>query len=511
MYDFVDFSEVGTRRSFSSIQTIFKGTNLDGALTDQTGKFQTLTVSGRSDTTNRINTVEIPGKDGLLEVEGNTMKEREITVKYQISDQTNEGFRNRCNRLSAFLVGSGEVVEFTDEDAHFIGTVSSNLLPEEDSNTLVGTLTFLCTNPRKYGKQKEASFNDGYLTLNNEGTASTDPIFEIDVQEDLTHIDLVKQLQDDIEFIRIGRPPLASENVYERETLVMHDTCSTTNGWTEAGYVDSGYVEGNIVSEGGRFTPELFGGAISPYKWQGPSIKKSIGKSLDSYRLDVSLEMQNVGKGTGMIEVYLLDADNNTVAKIGIEDIWRTLDKIQAKFQLGPDDDDRFHHYREADYAWGWNDFKGVLRIWSHDHYEGGNRRIRPYFAIVEPDGTHNWVSSEFIYIGPQGLHDTPITQVQVAFRVWAPTSNKAGMFIDDIKVSEINPPPAEGIQYLALAGDKIIVDTAKEEMLLNGESIRMDRSFWSEYFELDPGGNVLYQYPAGALNTKVKYSPAYR
>lgn len=511
MYDFVDFSEVGTRRTSSSIQTVFKDSNLDEALTDQTGGFKTLTVSGRSDTTNRINTVEIPGKDGLLEVEGNTMKEREITIKYQIFDHTNEGFRERCNRLNDLLAGSGEVVKFTDDDAYFMGTVSSNSLPEEDSNTLIGTITILCTNPKKYGQEKEANFADDFLALNNEGTATTDPIFEIEVLEDITHIDLVKKLENDMKFIRIGKPPLASETTYERETLVMHDTCSTLNGWTEAGKVDNGYVRGNFTVEGERFTTELVGAAVEPYRWQGPSIKRSIGKSLRSYRFEVLLELINVDKGTGMMEVYLLDADNNVIAKIGIEDIWRTMDKVQAKFQLGNDGPDRFHDYREADYPWGWNDFKGILRIWSHDHYENGKRRIRPYFALIEPDGTHNWVSSEDLYIGPQGKFDTPITQVQLASRVWAPASNKAEMYFEDLKVYEINPRLEQGIELLARAGDRIVIDTAREDIRLNGESIRMERSFWSEYFELDPGMNVLYQYPTGAMQTKVKYSPAYR
>nr|WP_255437729.1 distal tail protein Dit [Thalassobacillus sp. CUG 92003] len=485
--------------------------NLDELLTDQSGRFITLTVEGRSNMTNRINTVEIPGRDGLLEVEDNTLSEREITVKYQISDETNEGFRDRCNRLNALLEGSGKRLEFLDEEAHFYGTLSSNKLPDESSNILIGSLTFLCSDPTKYGPEKEATFSHDALILNNSGTSSSQPRFEIDVLQDITHFDLVKSLDQDLQFIRVGRPPLESETEYERETLIMHDNCSTTNGWTEAGEVDNGYVEGEIISEGGRFQPETVGEAIQPYEWQGPSIKRSIGKPLDSYKADFEVEIQNVDKGTGMIEAYLLDADNNTVAKVGIEDIWRTVNKNQAKFQLGNVGEDRFQHYVEAEHPWGWNNFKGLLRIWSHDHYESGKRRIRPYFALIEPDGTHNWVSSEFIYIGPQGLHDNPITQVQIAFRVWAPTNQKADMFIDDIKVYEINPPPNEGIEYIAHAGDKILIDTAREDILLNGESIRKERSFWSEYFELDPGLNELYQYPQNALETKVIYSPSYK
>ncbi|RWZ59896.1 hypothetical protein EQV77_00940 [Halobacillus fulvus] len=511
MYSFVDLNEVGTRSTSSSIQTVFNHINLDEALSDASGSFRTLTVSGRSDRTNRIDTIEIPGKDGLLEVEGNTMKERVITVKYQISDQSNAGFRKRCDRLNAYLDGSGERLAFTDDDGYFFASLSSNILPEEDSNTLIGTITFTCSNPLKYGQEVEADFQGDQLFLANQGSANAHPIFEIDVLEDITHIDLVKSLEEELKFIRIGKPPLISETTYERETLIMHDTCTTLNGWTDANALDNGHVAGNIISEGGRFKPELFGGAIQPYSWQGPSIKRSIGKSLSSYKIDIHVEIRNVGKGTGMIEIYLLDADNNVVAKIGVEDIWRTNDNIQAKFQLGPVSPDRFEHHIEADYPWGWNNYKGLLRIYSHNHDSDGKRRIRPYFAIIRPDGSHAWVRSQFLYIGPGGLYDSPITQVQTAFRIWAPTYNKADMFIDDIKVFELNTPPAAGVQYVARAGDKIIIDTGREDILLNGESIRSERSFWSEYFDITPGGNILHQFPQGAMQTKVRYAPAFK
>ncbi|WP_079480563.1 distal tail protein Dit [Halobacillus salinus] len=511
MYGFVDFSEVGTQRTSSSIQTIFNSINLDEYLTDESGTFRTLTVSGRSNRKNRIQTVEIPWRDGLLEVEENTMAERTITIQYQVSDQTNKGFIKRCERLNACLDGSGEQLLFTDDESYFFATLESNTLPEEDSNTLIGTLTFTCSNPLKYGKELEANFQGDTLLLSNAGTGNAQPIFEIEVLEDITHIDLVKSLEEDLKFIRIGKPPVMSDTIYEPETLILHDTCSTMNGWTQASELDNGHIGGEMVSEGGRFKPSLFGGAIQPYSWQGPSMKRSIGKSLSDYRVDVMVELVNVDKGTGMIEIYLLDADNNVVAKIGVEDIWRTNDKVQTKFQLGPVGPDRFQYYSEADQNWRWNNYKGILRITSHGHHQDGKRRIEPYFALVRPDGVHDWIRGRFTYIGPSGKFDQAITQVQTAFRIWAPTYDKADMFIDDIKVFELNPPPDEGASYIARAGDKIIIDTGKEEITLNGESIRNKRSFWSEYFDVTPGDNLFHQFPRGALQTKIKYAPTFK
>jgi len=120
VYGFVDTvpgSGTGST-SLMSIRTIFNGIDLDQELTDETGSFTTLTVNGRNDTRSTINSFSVPGMDGAHE-EGNTLDAKTINVRFRITDKTNEGFRERLNRLNALLSGSKQVLEFTDEDAVF--------------------------------------------------------------------------------------------------------------------------------------------------------------------------------------------------------------------------------------------------------------------------------------------------------------------------------------------------------------------------------------------------------
>lgn len=157
MYKFVDTVEgSGTGSTSLSLQTIFNGFNLDEMLSDENGSFITLTVTGRANLAQRIETIEIPGLNGVLEQIDPTIDVREITVKYKIADKTNEGFRKRYNKFLALLEGSKKVLEFTDENALFYATLLENDVPEEESNNLVGTLTFLCSDPFKYGPEQVA-------------------------------------------------------------------------------------------------------------------------------------------------------------------------------------------------------------------------------------------------------------------------------------------------------------------------------------------------------------------
>ncbi len=149
MYKFVDTTAgSGTKSTLLSLNTVFNGVNLDEALTDTDGSFTTLTVSGRGILSRRIRMTETPRRHGVRE-KGYTYDAREITVKYKLTDRTNEGFRDRFNRLNGLLLGSKKKLEFTDEDAYFLATLQSGDTPEEDSNNIVGTLLFICTDPAK--------------------------------------------------------------------------------------------------------------------------------------------------------------------------------------------------------------------------------------------------------------------------------------------------------------------------------------------------------------------------
>lgn len=149
MYKFADtVAGSGLSTSHLSLNTVFNGVNLDESLTDKSGSFTTIAVSGRGILPRNIHMTGMSGSHGARE-KRYTYDVREITVKYKLTDRSNEGFRERFNRLNGLLLGSKKRLQFTDEDAYFLATLQSGDTPEEDSNDIVGTLVFICTNPAK--------------------------------------------------------------------------------------------------------------------------------------------------------------------------------------------------------------------------------------------------------------------------------------------------------------------------------------------------------------------------
>src|SRR5699024_8515338 len=161
--------------------------------------------------------------------------------------------------------------------------------------------------------------------------------------------------------------------------------------------------------------------------------------SLTNFRMKAEVELLNIGKEIGMIEFYLLASNGDIVMKIGVEDVWQGIEKVQAKFQIDPTDPniDRIQHYVEADRPTAWNNFRGVLQNFLDDG------RLRPYFALITPNGTHDWVSSATFF----GAGDNrEISHVQVALRVFG-NASIADMKIKDIKFWRYNKE--EGIPYI--------------------------------------------------------------
>lgn len=166
MYKFVDTVAGSASSSPMSLQTIFNGINLDNELTDEDGSFVTLSVSGRGLLNKRISYINTPNRHGRKE-KSYTYDIREIRVKFKFEDKTNEGFRDRFNQLSFIMAQAQSKLNFTDESAYFWATLEQIDLPEEDSNSLIGTLVFICSDPGKYMDTKQNQLTSTFSAVNS--------------------------------------------------------------------------------------------------------------------------------------------------------------------------------------------------------------------------------------------------------------------------------------------------------------------------------------------------------
>ncbi|WP_182200087.1 distal tail protein Dit [Paraliobacillus salinarum] len=448
----------------------------------------------------RRNLITVPGYPGghlqSTEVDPLTISQ---PVGFRIKDDADALVKQ--DELAEWLLTDEPVpLEFDDEPGRIYYAVVQNTLEDFEKMSLLrsGTIQFICPDPYAYGQEKAHGLTGQGTVINVAGTAEAKPVFELEVLEPVTFA----MISNGDEYNLVGRPASASDQTFVREELVMHDDCTSLAGWITADKVDNGKITGAMKSVNGAFVVDSVGTPVSPAVWQGPSIKRDIGATLENFRMATKVSLNNLVGQTGMIEIYLLDAFGEIVAKIGIEDVWRGLKKVQGKFQMG-EIGNREAYYREADYAPAWNNFDGILQIFRD------NGKLRPYFALIDNKGKHVWVSSEYSYNDVNNNYHTPITQIQIAFRMW-PGTEMSEAEIKDIKFWRYKKEP-DKVPYIAQPGDIITFDHTSDSVYLNGQNFMKEHAIGGTFFKLKKGDNTLAMLPDGAFNGSLIYRTRYK
>src|SRR5690625_2612572 len=258
---------------------IFNGVNLVDEFTDDTdGSYLIINeVSGRGIIGKVNNLIEVPYMDGAYTL-GSRIPVRRIEVTLTLKGNSFGDLRKKIEKLnSIFDTRNDEVpIKFTDElDRVYYGKIDSSDYILEVSHVSKYHLTIICSDPYKYGPEKEFSFETDYFNIENKGTAESEPVFELEVKEPITFAMLQNQFD---EYNMIGRPANVDEIAQERFTTILRDTMQNTVGWTTGVNVDSNrIVTGEMKSNGEYFYADSFGTGLEG-QYHGPVLRRKLSR-----------------------------------------------------------------------------------------------------------------------------------------------------------------------------------------------------------------------------------------
>ncbi|WP_121604324.1 distal tail protein Dit [Virgibacillus sp. Bac332] len=493
MYKFVNPTDTNTIQNVTSLQTLFNGNNLDKELSDDTGSFVTLTVSGRSNLNQRINTIDVPGLDGTNEYSNPTFDIREITIKYKLTDQTKEGFRQRYNRLNSLLDGSKKELAFTDEDAVFYATLQTNEVPEEETNSVIGNLIFLCSDPFKYGPEQQINFTDNVATVVNDGTVDTSPIFQLEVLSPITFAMIQNQNGD---YMMIGKPyDIEGMEPTEPYTEIYNNKLNSFTGWSKipGGYIFDddllgGVVDGSLAIGNGQWYVKDYGS--NPNGWHGPSRKTSFEKSIQNFQVKHYITSLSYTGQLGKNALFLLDDNNNIVASMGVVD--QTISKWNNHVVFNLAGNKQIFKFQ------GFNNTQMWLRLTRKD-----TLFTAEVYQLDKNGNVHNKVSRVFEDLN--GQYQAPITQAAVYVSNYKDYF-AIPMYVNQLQVNQVNNISENQIPFIAKQGDVITFDHDKQNLLINGESRKDLKDFGGSYFRLLTGHNELFSYPKGSIQSICNY-----
>ena len=447
------------------------------------------------------NLLYIPGRPGAV-LQGSETDVLTIEVDVEISSTVDLNLRKTAEDFASWLITEEPCeLTFDDEpDRIYFAVVEGDFKPNEIVSKGYGTIKFLCLDSYKYGPEKEAIFPSDAVSLDYEGTAPGDPIFELEVLQPVTFAMI--QNQND-EYMMIGKPTDVIDTPYEKYERVFYSDCNNLTGWTNAtnGEID-GNIAGTMETNGTRFQASDFGTGSS---WHGPAIKTSLPEPLTDFRLTayVGFFNKSVAKQVGRIEIYLLDVNGNQVGKIALKDIQSNRSVAWGEARAGDNQDNHYLINEYGDKPGNWNDFSGHMRI------EREGNVWRAYFAKVDSSGRHHtrryaeWVDTE-------NKFNRTVAQIVVHHGQYGSHEPVSGG-VYSLNVYKINQEQENEVPYIAQPGDIITFDHKEKLLLINGEPRKDLKDFGAKYFQLQKGENTLIVHPPDSFNVTCKYRERFK
>ncbi|HHK5536845.1 TPA: distal tail protein Dit [Bacillus mobilis] len=380
-----------------------------------------------------------------------------------------------------------------------------------------GTLKFICPMPYKLGKVQTHPFVQSWSTettsyFTNKGSVEVPALIEMTVKKPSTFLDVwFGKYPLERNYFRIGYPITVEETPVQARERVMWDEMNTPVGWTPVtGQVEEMKGTGSFkVKDGHALYCENYGQDKGFY---GAIAKKNIpGGPLQDFEMEtwVTLQSKSIGE-MGRVEVLLLDEVSNIVARINMNDLYDNAEITKAYMRVGnsgtPNSIKKLVD-TSGGYSTTFNQFRGRLRI---------ARRGKQWSVYVAKfiDGTYTDGASlveQFNDVDNSNPMTTrKIAQVMIAVCKWDNHPAIDNMCITDLKIWKVNNVAVNTKPFIFETGDKIMIDTEKSLVTINGKNAINIKDIFSEFPKIIRGDNRIDIMPPDVTAT-ISYRERYR
>lgn len=466
-------------------------------------------IRGRGLSPNELVLIDIPGMDGSY-MQDKKRPIRLIEIEGNIKAENREELRTKIDDLNGILsVDEPVPINFYDEpNMTYYGMPRETAENNEFTFMHESVLTIVCLDPYKYGpeKQEELEFQ---TTINNEGTAESYPIFELEVLAPITYAMVQNHLD---EYLLIGVPSDDDVVAVDTRSSVLYENGSTIGDWSSASIdmVDSQFIDsidGVMGSDGAGIRPSTYG---TPGDLQrGASIYKELPSAIQDFEIESTFDiLSNREEENFRMGIYFHDENMNNLGHLGLKDNSRNHKRRVALGRAG--------HYRGGGVANG-----NVIgdSSWINDNardttlfYLRAKREGQRYtFYIGEWQNFRHINVWEGVYNDVDNDFQGRLKYITLFIGSWQDRPTPSRLRINSVEVFELTTAQEDQTPYIATTGDVIIFDTENEEMLLNGEDATPLKDFGANYFTLKKGDNDLILHPEENFNATVRYRERFK
>ncbi|KLA24004.1 distal tail protein Dit [Bacillus cereus] len=401
-----------------------------------------------------------------------------------------------------------ELVFDVTPDRTYLAVIDEDFDPEDFITLGKGTLNFVCPMPYKLGPTKTLEFEiDGrglIANFQNKGSVESNPIIEVEVTKPSTFLDIWNGTN----YFRIGYPLKADQVPVERNQRVLWDEMETTIGWTDVPKTEDMTGGGKFKSDGYRFMAEYLG-EPTVKGWHGCIAKKNIPQGpLQDFIMQAYVHINSYHwDQMGRVEIGLLDENSEYVARISMSDVQWEAEQNSGFASVGnskkPGRQVLINEH--GDHPDTWTNFRG--RLWLARTGNRWEAYISKFILGTEIDDAERFV----VWFDENNVNMNKVTQVQISISQFSNNMFCSQMSIDDLKIWKVNMNTQNNPPYIFDVGDKVVIDTERSLVTINGKSAINLKDIFSDYSVIHKGSNKLEIMPSTVGTAKVTYRERFR
>ncbi|PGN17223.1 phage tail protein [Bacillus thuringiensis] len=455
--------------------------------------------------------LEVPHYPGGRLIRTQT-KMRKIIVPVSLFYESMEEAEKLKEEIANWLITDQpqELIFDDEKDRTYLAVIDESFDPQQLVNLGEGVLTFICEMPYKLGPTRTVEFqaNERGLVANiqNKGSLESNPIIKIEVTKPSTFLDV----WNGDNYFRIGWPLRMDQVPVERNQRVMWDEMSTTVGWTDVLNAEDMVGGGAFkVDAGSRLVP-VYLGETNIKGWHGCIAKKNIPQGpLQDFIMQAYVGVRSSHPDQmGRVEIGLLDENSDYVARISMNDVHWQAEQNTGFAKLGNKKKpagERVLINEPGDHPTTWNQYRG--RLWLARTGNRWEAYISKFLWNTEKDDSERFV----VWEDENNVNMDKVAQVQISISQFSDNMFCTDMSIDDLKIWKVNMNTQDNPPYIFDVGDKVVIDTERSLVSINGKKVINLKDIFSDYPVVSKGSNKLEIMPSDVGIAKVTYRERYR
>ncbi|ELH1952262.1 phage tail family protein [Staphylococcus pseudintermedius] len=367
---------------------------------------------------------------------------------------------------------------------------------------------FVCLDPYKYavdGNQNTA-ISDAVSVVNS-GTADTPVIVEARALQNSNYYMISKGDED---YFMIGDDDL-DKPLKDYSPLILEDESQTLSGWNKQSTIDftdnqtGGKVGGSFIVSDSKQSFYLNNDSVSGNGWNGAMYKRSFSKQAQDFTTTVKFGINQKNKGAVRFAQYIYDSDNRVIASIGYTNpnAKQAIGTIIVTLFDQSGNQQTIYKYKNNPSLYKLDSFVVYIRLTRKD--DVFTVKSWKYKEFPYPLRKKAFDEHERQFVDGGNFYQRPVVALSL-YSAKNGSNNVMPLYIFGTYTRELLPRLINARDMIIKKGDLITIDMATKNVLVNEESFLSEKTFGSNYFNVDKGHTELVINPPGIFDTTVKW-----